>query len=94
MYNSPNVSSDLNDSLQILLSEEGDMDLVLTSGSLYRAGECPPPGLYRQVDGPRVLEVKTQSDCLPASLDGHVACYRRVQSLWGQIEQREMQSAR
>ena len=74
-----------NDSLDFFLSDEEDQDL-LSASSLYRAGERPAPGLYRQVDGPRTVEIK-EGDRLPASFDGHVACYRRVERLWGQIEE-------
>ena len=69
-----------------LRQDGGEMDLVLSSGELYRAGNCPAPGLYRQVDGPRTVEIKTSGEPLPPSFDGRVACYRRVQSLWKQIE--------
>ena len=66
------------------LSRSEELDLVFSSGTLYHAGERPAPGLYRQVDGPRTVEIKA-GDSLPASFDGHVACYRRVEQLWGQI---------
>lgn len=60
-------------------------DLVLSSGTLFRAGDCPPPGLYRQTEGARRrVEIGAPGERLPASLDGQVACYRRVE-MWGQI---------
>ena len=65
--------------------EEVEAELVFSPGSLFRAGDCPPPGLYRQVAGPRTVDIAENGDRLPASFDGHVAVYRRVESLWGQI---------
>jgi hypothetical protein len=76
------------DSLDFFLSDAEDQDLLSAPGNLYRAGDCPAPGLYRQVDGPRTVEIK-EGESLPASFDGHVACYRRVERLWGQIEGRQ-----
>ncbi len=73
-----------NDSFDFFLSEDEEQDLTFAS-NLYRAGESPAPGLYRQVDGPRSVEIE-EGDSLPASFDGHVAFYRRVERLWGQIE--------
>ncbi|CEK16065.1 hypothetical protein CP488_01380 [Chthonomonas calidirosea] len=52
---------------------------------LYLAGERVMPGLYRQVNGKREVWLE-QEDVLPASLDGRVACYRRVYS-WALIQQ-------
>ncbi|MCW3054094.1 MAG: hypothetical protein JWN14_3264 [Chthonomonadales bacterium] len=49
---------------------------------LYLAGERVPPGIYRQIGGSRELRVE-QEDLLPASLDGSVACYERVEHRWG-----------
>lgn len=48
---------------------------------LLLAGERVPPGVYRQVGTNRVV-VYDHEDVLPASLDGRVACYVRVQSSW------------
>jgi hypothetical protein len=51
------------------------------------AGELVPPGIYRQIGTRREVHV-TSDDCLPASLDGRVACYVRVHT-WGQIQAEE-----
>jgi hypothetical protein len=53
-------------------------------GDLYRAGQWVPPGVYKAVEGERVLGL-AQGGHLPASLDGRVACYRRVWATWGEI---------
>lgn len=49
---------------------------------LFLAGERVLPGLYRQVGGNREVRFENE-DILPASLDGQVACYMRVHSMWG-----------
>lgn len=54
-------------------------------GDFYLAGERVALGIYKQVGGSRQLCLDHE-DSLPASLDGHVACYRRVQFTWGQIQ--------
>ena len=54
---------------------------------LFLAGERVPPGLYRQLDSKREIHL-TSEDYLPASLDGHVACYVRVHRR-GQIQAEE-----
>jgi hypothetical protein len=46
-------------------------------GELYLAGETVPPGAYREINGGRMVELE-KPDILPASLDGHVACYSRI----------------
>jgi len=46
-------------------------------GELFLAGEVVPPGAYREINGGRMVELKTV-DVLPATLDGHVACYSRL----------------
>lgn len=54
---------------------------------VYLAGECAPPGHYRQVEGTR--EVKLDSEgILPASLDGRVACYVRIGPTWAHFTSR------
>jgi hypothetical protein len=50
---------------------------------LYLAGERVPPGRYRRVDSNQEIVLESE-DHLPASLDGHVACYIRICSLWSQ----------
>lgn len=52
---------------------------------LYLAGECPPPGMYEEVSSGRTVTIGLE-DLLPASLDGHVACYRRLSCTWRQIK--------
>ena len=57
------------------------MLLVLpTDGELYRAGRLAPPGRYFRVDSIPPFEVILHKvDYLPASLDGHVALYQRIE---------------
>jgi hypothetical protein len=52
---------------------------------LFLAGEKVRPGIYRQVGGSREILLENE-DILPASLDGRVACYMRVQP-WEQMAQ-------
>jgi hypothetical protein len=52
---------------------------------LYRAGERVLAGVYRRIDGPGRDVVLECEDILPASLDGHVAEYERVDNTWDQI---------
>ncbi len=54
---------------------------------LFLAGERVLPGTYRQVGGGREIRLERE-DVLPASLDGRVACYKRVQNTWAQISER------
>ncbi len=53
---------------------------------LFLAGERVPPGTYRQVGSNRQVQLERE-DYLPASLDGRVACYIRLQNTWVQIQQ-------
>ncbi len=53
---------------------------------LFLAGERVPSGIYKQIDGGREIEIKGE-DFLPASLDGRVACYMRVNNTWSQLSQ-------
>lgn len=53
---------------------------------LYLAGERVPPGIYRQVGSNREIHLDHE-DFLPASLDGRVACYERMQRTWAHIRQ-------
>ncbi len=49
-------------------------------GQLYEAGRLVPPGRYLRVGIYPPIEVVLQDfDYLPASLDGHVALYQRVE---------------
>lgn len=50
---------------------------------VYLAGEKVLPGIYRQVGSIREVQLETE-DVLPASLDGRVACYMRVNHTWAQ----------
>ncbi|BDI33151.1 hypothetical protein CCAX7_52020 [Capsulimonas corticalis] len=52
---------------------------------LYLAGQRVHPGRYKQVGGNGRSIVLEQEDVLPASLDGRVACYQRVNNTWDQI---------
>lgn len=51
---------------------------------LFLAGEKVRPGTYRQVGSGREILLE-QEDFLPASLDGRVACYLRVNHTWAQM---------
>jgi len=61
-----------------------EVERDMSADELYLAGEKVLPGVYRQVGGGREIHLE-QEDFLPASLDGRVACYQRVQNTWGQI---------
>jgi hypothetical protein len=52
---------------------------------LYKAGERVLPGVYRRIDAPGRKIVLEREDVLPASLDGHVAEYERIDNTWDQI---------
>ncbi len=58
-------------------------EIDLGSDDLYLAGEKARPGTYRQIGGSREVRLETE-DFLPASLDGRVACYVRVDYTWAQ----------
>ena len=49
--------------------------------SLHLAGERVPPGVYRDVFTGRSFRLETEG-YLPASLDGRVACYHRIEHGW------------
>ncbi len=55
-----------------------------TNEDLFLAGEKVCPGIYRQIGGEREVRLERE-DILPASLDGRVACYMRVNP-WGQMD--------
>lgn len=57
------------------MSKKREMDPLL--GELYLAGEIVPAGEYCEINDGRQIVLKT-GGFLPASLDGHVACYRRL----------------
>lgn len=46
-------------------------------GFIFLAGERVLPGIYREVETRRELELVSE-DYLPATLDGRVACYMRI----------------
>ena len=53
--------------------------------AFYLAGERVSPGYYRLV-GRSGREILLETDdILPATCDGHVACYTRVENTWRQI---------
>jgi hypothetical protein len=52
---------------------------------LFLAGERVPSGVYRQM-GSGCEVMLDQDDVLPASLDGRVACYMRIDRRWGELE--------
>jgi hypothetical protein len=51
----------------------------------YLAGQSAPPGHYQEVATGRTIYLDGE-DRLPATLDGHVACYRRISCTWRQIK--------
>jgi hypothetical protein len=61
--------------------------------TLFLAGQRVSPGKYREVGGNRREINIDNEDVLPASLDGRVACYYRVQSTWQQIAQPQLAAA-
>jgi len=50
---------------------------------IYLAGERVPPGQYQDTSSGREICLERQ-DFLPASLDGRVAAYIRVEHTWRQ----------
>ena len=54
-----------------------DRACVESENTLYLAGERVVAGFYRQLDAHVTIHLE-QDDFLPASLDGHVACYVRT----------------
>ena len=62
--------------MEMILREQNRTDEV--GRELYLAGERVAPGIYQDIDAHREIRLSYE-DTLPASLDGHVACYTRVQ---------------
>ena len=54
-----------------------DHACVESENTLYLAGERVVAGFYRQLDAHVTVHFE-QDDFLPATLDGHVACYVRI----------------
>ncbi len=52
--------------------------------AVYLAGEKVLPGVYRQIGSVREICLESE-DVLPASLDGRVACYLRINHTWAQM---------
>lgn len=52
---------------------------------LYLAGERVPRGTYKQLGSNRQL-VLEQDDTLPATMDGRVACYVRMDHSWEPVQ--------
>ena len=67
-------------------------DTDMFARELYLAGERVQPGLYKQVDGDRIVELERE-DFLPASLDGQVACFVRVPRSWDQKDRGAVDSS-
>lgn len=59
-----------------------------THDDLFLAGEKVCAGIYRQIGGEREVRLERE-DILPASMDGRVACYTRVNPDWGQMSRHE-----
>jgi hypothetical protein len=60
-------------------------DEEMSNDELYLAGERVPSGVYRQLGTSREVCLEKE-DVLPASLDGRVACYMRINNTWSQIQ--------
>lgn len=58
-------------------------NLMQRETETFVAGQWVAPGVYQRIDSPHTVCLN-KADYLPASLDGRVACYRRVQPTWGQ----------
>ncbi len=52
----------------------------LPDESLFLAGQLAPAGIYREISNNREVRLEKE-DVLPASLDGHVACYVCVSAI-------------
>ena len=55
---------------------------------VYLAGEKVLPGVYRQIGSVREICLEAE-DILPASLDGRVACYMRINYTWAQMSRQQ-----
>lgn len=51
---------------------------------IFVAGQRAMPGHYRMLETGRAV-VLEHEDVLPASLDGRIACYVRVDNSWAQV---------
>jgi hypothetical protein len=56
-------------------------------GECFLAGETVPPGLYRIIGTNKLIDLHEEGQ-LPASLDGHVACFESVNYMWHQLTKR------
>lgn len=56
---------------------------------LLLAGQRTRPGNYQELGTGRTITLK-QEDALPATLDGRVACYIRLDNTWAQIASRRL----
>lgn len=61
-------------------------DYIDSDEAVFLAGERVSPGSYRLVGGRREVVLESE-DILPATLDGRVGCYMRVDNTWGSIAQ-------
>lgn len=52
---------------------------------LYLAGERVSPGIYKHIGGNRLIKIEHE-DFLPASLDGRVACYSKINNAWHHLD--------
>lgn len=62
------------------------LEYEVADEEVYLAGEKVLPGRYKQMGGVREVLLEAE-DILPASLDGQVAVYMRVNQTWGEIAQ-------
>ncbi len=69
--------------------ENTKMQTPLGEDGYFLAGERVEAGRYRQIGSGRVVTLE-RDDLLPASLDGRVACYERVQWTWADLTRQTM----
>jgi len=56
------------------------LETQLENEEVYLAGQSAPAGRYKQIDTRREIWLE-EAGVLPASLDGRVACYKRIKSI-------------
>ena len=60
-------------------------------GNLFIAGEVVPPGRYRLIGSGRMIDLPRE-EMLPATMDGRVACYQRIDCTWAVVRERATRS--
>jgi hypothetical protein len=57
---------------------------MLEDSSVFVAGQVVPPGVYRQINSRREVQLNEQG-ILPATCDGRVAVYERRTRTWAEL---------